>query len=127
MRKIIFIFLLGNAIVFAQTKKAITLDDIWLNGTFSGKNVGGFNFMKEGNNLYLYKLDQAMEIQITNDGKKNNIINGNCDWVYEEEFEFSKAFKWNSNGTAIAYYKFDETNVLEYSMPVYGKLYPENN
>ena len=31
-------------------------------------------------------------IEVTSDGKKNHIINGICDWVYEEEFSFVRAF-----------------------------------
>jgi dipeptidyl-peptidase-4 len=30
----------------------------------------------------------------TTDGKKNSIINGITDWVYEEEFAFVRAFDW---------------------------------
>lgn len=84
-------------------------------------------YVKDDNNLYLFDLASNKETAITTDGEKNKIINGNCDWVYEEEFSFSRAFEWNSDGSALAYYKFDESNVPEYSMPVYGKLYPSNN
>src|SRR5436190_23392879 len=48
IRKILFIFLLGSGSLIAQTKKQITLEDIWLNGTFASKGVPGFNFMKNG-------------------------------------------------------------------------------
>jgi dipeptidyl-peptidase 4 len=45
--------------------------------------------------------------------------------VYEEEFGFVRAFDWNSSSTHLAYIKFDETDVPEFSMDVYGKeLYP---
>lgn len=55
----------------------------------------------------------------------NSIINGSTDWVYEEEFALSKGFYWNENSTAIAYYRFDESKVKEFGMPMYGQLYPE--
>ena len=77
------------------------------------------------NNLYYYDLVSNKEIQITNDGKTNNIINGSTDWVYEEEFALTKGFYWSPNGDKIAYYRFNESNVKEYSMPIYGALYPE--
>lgn len=47
--------------------------------------------------------------------------------MYEEEFAFTKAFDWSPDGKYIAYYRFDESAVPEYSMPVYGGLYPKNN
>ncbi|MES2691153.1 MAG: S9 family peptidase [Bacteroidota bacterium] len=81
-------------------------------------------YVKE-NNLYCYDLVGKKETQITNDGKVNNIINGSTDWVYEEEFALSKGFYWNDNSTAIAYYRFDESKVKEFGMPMYGQLYPE--
>ncbi len=63
------------------------------------------------NNLYVYDILSGASIQITQDGKKNHIINGITDWVYEEEFAFVKAYDWNSAGNKIAYIKFDETEV----------------
>ncbi|MDM1401787.1 S9 family peptidase [Myroides odoratimimus] len=77
------------------------------------------------NNLYIYDIASQKTQQITNDGKKNQIINGISDWVYEEEFGIVRMFDWNKNGDKIAYIKFDETDVPEYSMDVYGTgLYP---
>ncbi|MDY0088917.1 MAG: S9 family peptidase [Flavobacteriaceae bacterium] len=77
------------------------------------------------NNLYVYDLDTETETKITSDGQKNHIINGITDWVYEEEFGFVRAFEWNKTGDKIAYLRFDETDVPEFSMDVYGNgLYP---
>jgi len=76
------------------------------------------------NNIYFKNLATGKETQVTTDGKKNEIINGVTDWVYEEEFAFVRAFEWNNNGTKIAYIRFDEKDVPEFSMDVYGsKLY----
>jgi len=80
------------------------------------------------NNLYIFDMVSKATKQITTDGQKNSIINGVTDWVYEEEFAFVKAFDWNSNGKKIAFLKFDETNVPEFSMDVYGEdLYQTQN
>ncbi|MCF6306522.1 MAG: S9 family peptidase [Flavobacteriaceae bacterium] len=77
------------------------------------------------NNLYIKNLVSGDTKQITSDGKKNSIINGITDWVYEEEFAFVRAFDWNKTGDKIAYIRFDETNVPEYSMDIMGEdLYP---
>ncbi|GIJ97598.1 peptidase S9 [Capnocytophaga stomatis] len=77
------------------------------------------------NNLYIYDITTNKTTQITSDGKKNKIINGITDWVYEEEFSFVRAFDWNADGTKLAYIRFDESQVPEFSMDIYGKgLYP---
>ncbi len=78
------------------------------------------------NNLYLKDLTNSKTLQITFDGKYNSIINGSCDWVYEEEFTFTKAFEWSPDNRYIAYYRFDESAVKEFTMTNYtGELYPE--
>lgn len=77
------------------------------------------------NNLYVFDLATKKHTQITFDGKKNSVINGITDWVYEEEFAFVRAFDWNANSTKIAFIRFDETNVPEFSMNLYNQgLYP---
>ena len=77
------------------------------------------------NNIYLVDLSTWKEQQVTMDGKVNEIINGASDWVYEEEFGFSQAFFWSPDSKKIAYYRFDESNVKEYQLTLYGDLYPE--
>ena len=72
------------------------------------------------NNLYVKDLKSGKVSQITTDGEKNKIINGITDWVYEEEFSFVRAFDWNADSNQIAFIRFDETNVPEFSMDVYG-------
>lgn len=72
------------------------------------------------NNLYVKDLKSGAVKQITFDGEKNKIINGITDWVYEEEFSFVRAFDWNADGNKIAFIRFDESEVPEFSMDVYG-------
>ena len=77
------------------------------------------------NNIYTYDIASGEETQVTTDGKKNKLINGVTDWVYEEEFAFVRAFDWNKTGTHLAYLKFDESEVPEFSMDMFGQdLYP---
>lgn len=76
------------------------------------------------NNLFVQDFKNGSLTQVTKDGERNKIINGNCDWVYEEEFEFTQAFQWSPKGNYIAYYRFDESKVPQYTMTVYDKLYP---
>ncbi|MBC7555238.1 MAG: S9 family peptidase [Taibaiella sp.] len=77
------------------------------------------------NNLYYKDIAANTTVQVTFDGAMNSIINGSCDWVYEEEFAFTKAFEWSGNGRYLAYYRFDESKVPEYTMAKYTGLYPE--
>ncbi|MEJ5303177.1 MAG: S9 family peptidase [Bacteroidales bacterium] len=81
-------------------------------------------FVRE-NNLYIKDLSSGSETAITTDGKLNSIIYGTTDWVYEEEFSFTRGFFWSPDGSRIAYYRFDESRVKEFNMPMYGTLYPE--
>ena len=77
------------------------------------------------NNIYTYDIVSGEETQVTTDGEKNKLINGVTDWVYEEEFAFVRAFDWNKTGTHLAYLKFDESEVPEFSMDMFGQdLYP---
>lgn len=81
-------------------------------------------FAKE-NNLFVYDLSSKKITQITTDGKKNAIINGITDWVYEEEFAFVRAFDWSKDSKKLAYIRFDESEVPEFSMSIFQKsLYP---
>ncbi len=77
------------------------------------------------NNIYVVNLSDNKEIQLTTDGKKNEIINGITDWVYEEEFAFVRSFEWSPDGKYIAYLKFDEKEVPEMNIDIFGTtLYP---
>ena len=99
----------------------------------SDKKVMYANFSPQGdkvayvldNNLFIKDIKSGTITQVTSDGKKNHIINGASDWVYEEEFALVRSFEWAPDGEHIAYYKFDETHVKEFSMDLFkGGLYP---
>ncbi|WP_294277164.1 S9 family peptidase [uncultured Chryseobacterium sp.] len=77
------------------------------------------------NNLFCQDLNTGKITQITTDGKKNAIINGLADWVYEEEFGHARQYEWTKNSDAIVFVKSDESQVPEIYIPIYGKtLYP---
>ena len=78
----------------------------------------------KNNNLFFKDLANDSVFQVTTDGKLNAIINGAPDWVYEEEFGFSQAYCWSPDSRKIAFYRFDESQVKEFDMAVYGDLYP---
>lgn len=76
------------------------------------------------NDLYVKDLTTNRIIAITTDGKRNKIINGTTDWVYEEEFSITKAYSWSPDSKYIAYLKFVEKKVKEFGIDMYGDLYP---
>ena len=77
------------------------------------------------NNLFISDYQRGQEIQVTDDGVVNRIINGAPDWVYEEELKLVRAFEWSPDGTRLAFYRFDETAVPEFTLERYsGDLYP---
>ncbi len=78
------------------------------------------------NDVYWYDLNTKETFPITTDGKENEIINGSTDWVYEEEFSFVKAFEWSPDNNKIAFIRFDEKEVPEFTMTAHnGGMYPE--
>lgn len=86
-------------------------------------NGEGLIYAKE-NNLYLYDIATATSKAITSDGEWNKIINGTSDWVYEEEYGFTKAYAVSPDGATIAYLRFDESEVPTFEMMRYDdKLY----
>ena len=78
----------------------------------------------QNNNLYIYDLASATSKTITTDGEWNKIINGTSDWVYEEEYGFTKGYAVSPDGAKIAYLRFDESEVPTFEMMRYdNKLY----
>ena len=106
-----------------DTKKLTKILEQVQQPTFSpdGTKIG---FAKE-NNLFIYDIASQKTTQVTSDGKKNSIINGITDWVYEEELAFVRAYDWSADSKKLAFIRFDETEVPEFSMNIYKKdLYP---
>lgn len=113
---------------YVYDRKSTTLTPVSKGGkqmyaTFSpdGNKVA---FVRD-NNIYIVDLLNGVEKAITSDGLRNSIINGATDWVHEEEFTFSVAFFWSPDSKKIAYYKFDESKVKEFSFNEFNHLlYP---
>jgi dipeptidyl-peptidase-4 len=102
---------------------AVSSGEKQMYATFSpdGNKIG----FVSGNNIYIKDIASGNVTQITHDGLQNNIINGATDWVHEEEFAFSIAYFWNVDSKKIAYYKFDESKVKEFSFNEFNhQLYP---
>jgi dipeptidyl-peptidase-4 len=78
-----------------------------------------------GNDLFVKELASGKVTKLTTDGKRNKVINGTTDWVYEEEFSITKAYSWSPDSKYIAFLKFVEKRVKEFGIDMYGELYPD--
>ena len=77
------------------------------------------------NNIHLVKLlyDNA-ESQVTKDGKRNEVLNGIPDWVYEEEFSTNSSMVFSADSRQIIWIRYDEREVPMYSMQMFKGLAP---
>lgn len=76
------------------------------------------------NDLFVKNLQTGKVSKLTKGGKKNKVIYGTTDWVYEEEFAITKAYEWSADSKMIAYLRFDEQEVKEFNLAYYNGLYP---
>ena len=80
------------------------------------------------NNVYVWSAAQQSTVAVTEDGRENAIINGGVDWVYEEEFAQSTGYRWNADGSRLAWLRFDEREVPEINLTLYnGTLFPKES
>lgn len=77
------------------------------------------------NNIFLVKLlyDNS-ESQVTTDGRRNEVINGVPDWVYEEEFSTSCSMTFTANSEQLVWIRYDESQVEQYSMQLFKQQMP---
>ena len=67
------------------------------------------------NNIYAETIATGSAVQLTRDGSET-MINGNFDWVYEEEFEIRDGFRWSPDGRSIAFWQLDSRGVPDFHM-----------
>ncbi|MCX6192381.1 MAG: S9 family peptidase [Flavobacteriia bacterium] len=109
-----------------KTKQLVPLDDKHKPQTLAeyspdGKSVSFIH----GNDIFVKELATGKTIKLTEDGKRNKIINGTSDWVYEEEFGITKAYAWSPDSKWISFLRFNEKEVKEFNLTYYKGLYPE--
>lgn len=73
-------------------------------------------FAREGNLFLVKLLFGNAESQITKDGKRNEVLNGIPDWVYEEEFSTNRSFDFSADSKMLAWVRYDESQVPVYRM-----------
>ena len=88
-------------------------------------NVIGF--VREGNLFIVKLLYGNAEIQVTKDGKFNEIINGIPDWVNEEEFSTNCSFGFSADSQMLAWVRYDESNVDIYHMQMFKGSHPAHS
>lgn len=77
------------------------------------------------NNLFIVKLLYGnAETQVTKDGKRNEVLNGIPDWVNEEEFSTNCSFDFTADSRVLAWVRYDESDVPEYTIPMYKGASP---
>lgn len=66
-------------------------------------------------NLFVENIASGKITQLTTDGTVD-IINGTFDWAYEEEFYCRDGFRWNDDGSKIAFWQIDATDIKDFLM-----------
>ena len=88
-----------------------------------GKKIA---FVRDNNIWLTDDLNQDhAEIQVTTDGKFNEVINGIPDWVYEEEFSTNSSMVFSADSRYIVWIRYDESAVKQYSMQLFKGKKPE--
>ncbi len=68
-------------------------------------------------NLWVSDVSGGNESAITTDGNdKDRIKYGTASWVYGEELAQTSAIWWSPDSRKVAYYRFDEKQVLDYNL-----------
>ena len=74
-------------------------------------------------NLYVRPVDGGAERQLTKDGSEN-LLNGEVDWVYEEELYTRSNYFWSPNGKQIVFLQMDEKDVPTYPITDWIPVHP---
>ncbi|MHB8304172.1 MAG: S9 family peptidase [Acidobacteriaceae bacterium] len=74
-----------------------------------GKSI---SFMRD-HNLHVLALEGNRDLALT-DTTQNTLLNGEVDWVYEEELDVRSNYFWSSDSKHIAYLQMDEATVPTY-------------
>ena len=114
----------GNFYVYDISKEkiiySIKSDEKQENILFSpdSKKIG---FVRD-NNLFVFDINSGEEKKLTFDGS-DEILNGEFDWVYEEEFSIINGWTWSPDSKSIAFWHLDQSYVPVYKIPMYDSLY----
>jgi dipeptidyl-peptidase-4 len=92
------------------------------NATFSPDNRMVAYVM--ANDLHVCDLATGKTKRLTKDGSEA-IINGQADWLYEEEFSLTRAYEWSPDSKSILYLRFDQGHLPTYPLKDELQQYPQ--
>jgi dipeptidyl-peptidase-4 len=76
---------------------------------------GSLRAVYKNRNIWLGKPDGSDQIALTTDGTDENRVKyGTASWVYGEELAQRTAMWWSPDSHKLAYYRFDEKDVIDY-------------
>ncbi len=142
---------LGRVLIFTNTQpvwRINTRGDYWVldRGTGTLRQLGGSaaksstlmyaKFSPDGrragyvreNNLFVEDLQSGAITQLTTDGSRT-VINGNFDWVYEEELGLHDGWRWSPDGKHLAYWQLNADQVRDFDLirntdSLYSRIVP---
>ncbi len=65
-------------------------------------------------NLYVNRLQEARGAVRLTDSRDDTLLDGEVDWVYQEELEVRSNYSWSPDSRRVAYLQMDEAAVPEY-------------
>ena len=80
-------------------------------------------FARDGD-LYRVDLNSGRELRLTDRGDRADLLNGEADWVYEEELDVSRSFWWSPKGDRILFAQYDTSPVSVIPIPDDLELIP---
>ena len=78
---------------------------------------------ERGGDLFVYDLNAGQERRLTTVGS-DSIFAGVFDWVYEEEFSQTQAWKWSPDSRKLAFWQTDERGVPPVQITDYESQHP---
>lgn len=97
---------------------------------------GKYVVYAKGRDLYVYKVDFATEVAITQTEPEADVYQGITDWLYEEEFGVTHVFAFSPDSKQLAFLRLDETQVPTFewqqmlpadSLDLWTKKYPASD
>ncbi|HET7275317.1 MAG TPA: S9 family peptidase [Longimicrobiaceae bacterium] len=79
---------------------------------------------ERGGDLYVFDMAADAERRLTTTGS-DTLFNGVFDWVYEEEFGLTQAWKWSPDSRRIAFWQTEEAGVPAVQLTDYSGQHPE--
>lgn len=79
---------------------------------------------ERGGDLFVYDMNAAEERRLTTGGS-DSIFAGVFDWVYEEEFGQTQAWRWSPDSRRVAFWETDERGVPVVQLTDYEGKHPQ--